>query len=276
MAVTSSQRALFAAVLALCLTSCAGDSAPKPGTPPYLWAKAVEAASAGDAAKAAEQLEKVASSTGELRLKGQAWMLVLTSGLARGYADLGDSFANGGRANKSNPTPFRKQATIYRGLANRYALQSAEVMAEFDKGAEENIPLAFPFPGGSAAPVTQLTTAASGILPSQAELAPMEKRAIERGVLLAASRAAGVDDDAAKAQELFKASSPQVARTAFLLAMAQTLYDQSQLYSSTKLDEPEKLKLFCNRALAAAKKAPESKQTKELIAKINDAIKKAK
>ncbi len=278
MVVTSSQRAIFVAVPALCfcLASCETDTAPKPGTPPYLWARAVEAASAGDVMKAVEQLDKVASSNGEYRLRGQAWMLVLISGLARGYADLGDAFATGARANKAGPTPFRKQATTYRGLANRYGLQVAEVVAEFEKGAEENIPLAFPFPAGTAAQVAQLTKVHAGILPSPAELAPAEKRSIERGVLLATCRAAGSAEDAAKTQELFKSPTPQVARPVFQLAMAQTLYDQSQLYGPTKMDEPEKLKLFCNRALVSVKKVPESKQTKELIAKINDALKKAK
>lgn len=58
--------------------------------------------------------------------------------------------------------------------------------------------------------------------------------------------------------------------------MAAALFDQSQLFSRQKLDDPEKMKLFCMRAQEALKTVPESKTTKELNAKIDKALKPAK
>ncbi|HKW99139.1 MAG TPA: hypothetical protein VJN43_15475, partial [Bryobacteraceae bacterium] len=65
-----------------------------------------------------------------------------------------------------------------------------------------------------------------------------------------------------------------VPRSEFILSMAGTLFDESQLYSMRKLDDPEKLKIFCNRALDALKSVPETKQTKELSTKISKSLKK--
>ncbi len=36
-------------------------------------------------------------------------MLILTSGMARGYTDLADAFEAGGRANQSQAAAFRRQ-----------------------------------------------------------------------------------------------------------------------------------------------------------------------
>ena len=56
--------------------------------------------------------------------------------------------------------------------------------------------------------------------------------------------------------------------------MAQTLWDLSPLYSSTKLDQPLRMRLLCNEAQEALKLTTPSKQTKELSTKIEKALKK--
>jgi hypothetical protein len=59
-----------------------------------------------------------------------------------------------------------------------------------------------------------------------------------------------------------------------MTAMANVLYEESQLFGPRKQDDPEKLKIFTNLASGALKDVPESKQTKELSAKIQGGIKK--
>jgi hypothetical protein len=108
---------------------------------------------------------------------------------------------------------------------------------------------------------------------SPAEIDTAEKRAIERGVLLAACDAAGAPDDPAKAQELLKPGTLQVPRAAFVMTMATTLFNQSKLYGARQIDDPEKVKILSNRALEALKTIPETKQTKELISKITKSLK---
>ena len=78
----------------------------------------------------------------------------------------------------------------------------------------------------------------------------------------------------AKALDAFKSGSAQVSRAAFMTGMANTLYDEAQLFGPRKLDDPEKAKVFSNLASTALKDVPETKQTKELIAKIQTGMKK--
>jgi hypothetical protein len=187
--------------------------------------------------------------------------------------DLADSFDAGGRANKNSPTEFRRRTITYRGEANRLSLEFVEVFDKFQKGKDDPVPIAFPFPSGSAAPVMQLTKAAGGVMLTPAELDPAEKHAIERAVLLATCSAAGAPDDPAKAEELLKPGTFQVPRAAFVTSMASTLFDESQLYGLRKISDPEKAKIFCNRALDALKTIPETKQTKDLTTKIAKSLK---
>ena len=104
----------------------------------------------------------------------------------------------------------------------------------------------------------------------------MQKHAIERGVLLATCRAAGAKNDPAKALDLLKTSDAKVPRAAFVEAMASALFEQSQLYARNKLDQPDKLKIFCDRAEDALKQVPASKESQDLDKKIQAALKKAK
>jgi hypothetical protein len=58
--------------------------------------------------------------------------------------------------------------------------------------------------------------------------------------------------------------------------MAVALFDASQLYSRTKLDQPDKMKVFCGRAQEALKTIPDSKDGQDLDKKIQAALKKVK
>jgi len=255
------------------LNSCSGDNAPQQGTPAFYWAAAKETFAAKDYAKTIEHLENLTATDNEFTARGRPWLLVMVSGMARGYIDLAQSFDDGSRTNKSNPTEFRRRTNTYRGEANRMALELVEVFDKFQQGKDDPVPLAYPFPTGSAAPVMPLTKAATGIMLSPAEIETAEKRAIERGVLLSASDAAGAPDDPAKARELLKAGTLQVPRAAFVMTMATTLFNESKLYGSRQIGDPEKVKILCNRALDALKTVPETKQTKELSSKISKSLK---
>ena len=102
------------------------------------------------------------------------------------------------------------------------------------------------------------------------------KNAVQRAVLLSTCRAVGSPNDAARAQELFKAGDVKVPRAQFVLAMAGALHDSAQLYTRNKLDDPQKINIFCERAQEAVKGLPESKETKELLSKIQVTLKKSK
>ncbi len=261
---------LFACII---VSSCSDSNAPKEGTPAFYWAAAKETFAAADYVKTVEHLEKLTASDNEFTARARPWLLIMTSGTTRGYMDLADSFDAGAHANKTNPTEFRRNTNTYRAEANRTALEFVQVFDKFQQGKDDPVPVALPFPTGSAAPVAQLNKAAAGMMLQPGELEPAVKRAIGRGVLLATCAAAGAPDDSAKTQELLKPGTLQVPRATFMTAMATMLFEQSKLYGARQIDNPERMKIFCSRALAALKTVPETKQTKELSSKITKSLK---
>ena len=102
------------------------------------------------------------------------------------------------------------------------------------------------------------------------------KAMLQRAVLKSAGRAAGSADDTAKSLEVLKNSDAQRPRAEFLFVVAKALYDQSALFGSTKLDQPNRLRLMCQEATDALQAVPETKETKALGAKIQAALKKLK
>jgi len=268
--------ALWALVAAnLVLFSCSGGGAPQPGTPAFYWAAAKETYTAGDYQKTIENLGNILSSQNEYVARAQPWMLVLTSGMVQGYMDLAEAFDAGGHANRNKATNFHRQVNTYQGAANTLALQFAETFAKFES-KDEFVTLAFAYPTGSPTEVVLLDKVAGGAWLPDAEIDTAQKRAIERAVLLATCRAAGAKNDPAKAQDLLKTGEAKIPRAAFVEAMAAALFEESQLYSRTKLDQPDKMKIFCSRAQEALKTIPDSKESQDLDKKIQAALKKIK
>lgn len=253
--------------------SCSSDTGPQPGTPAFYWGSAKQTFAAGDYAKTSENLDKVVSSENEYTARALPWLLILTSGITRGYMDTADNLETGVRAKKGDPGGYRKYISNSRSAAGRLSLHFAELMMRFQKGKDDPVVLAFNYPSGSAAQVPELTRALAGMPLQGTEIETGQRHAVEREVLLETCRAAGVPNDTAKALELFKGGNAQVSRAAFLAGMADSLYEQAQLYTPRKLDDPEKLKVFSNLALDALKSSPEDK-SKELTEKIRKGMKK--
>ena len=263
-------------VILLLLSCSSGPVAPQKGTPAFYWAAANETYAAGDYIKTVEHLDKILETDNEYTARAQPWLMLLESGMAKGYMELADYYEYGARAKKDDPTPFRRLTSQYRGFANRMALHFAETFSAFQRGKSDTVSLGFPYPAGSAAQVPALTKVATGYMPPGPEAESLQRRVLERHMLLTTCRAVGSPDDTAKAQEIFRAQDAKVQRPVFVTAMAGSLYDVSQLYGRQKLDEPDKVKLFCARAQEALKTVPESKEAKELDNKIQKLIKTSK
>jgi len=259
----------------LILFSCSGSNAPQPGTPAFYWAAARETYAAGDYQKTVENLGNILSSQNDYVARAEPWMLVMTSGMAQGNMDLAEAFDAGAHASHGNPTNFHRQVNTYRGAANTLALQFADNFSKFHS-KDEFVTLAFAYPTGSPTEVVLLNRVAGGTWLPEAEIENAQKRAIERAVLLATCRAAGAQNDPAKAQDLLKTGEAKVPRAAFVQAMAAALFEESQLYAQSKLGQPDKMKIFCSRAQEALKTVPASKESQDLDKKIQAAITKAK
>jgi hypothetical protein len=270
-------KAFAVCIPAAILASCSSQNAPpQKGTPAFYWMAANETYAAGDYVRTVDHLRMIVNTDNEYKEKALPWLLVMTSGLASGYADLAESYEAGARVRKADPAPFRKNMSNYRTLAARYSLQFAEAFDNFQKTANEMVPLDFKYPVGSPARPPLLTKIMMGAYLQGVEPSTAEKHSVERGVLLSACDAAGAPNDAAKTQELLKAGGAQVPRDTFLTAMAEALYQHSQIYTRRKMDEPDKLKILCGRASDVLKQLPESKERKELLSKIQATLKQNK
>jgi hypothetical protein len=232
-------------------TSCSsGPQPPQPGTPAFYWAAAKETYRAGDFVKTSENLQRILVGENEFSARARAWDAVISSGLAQGYIELADAWEAGARANRLNPTPFRKQVSALRSLASASAIQFTEdihKVMEADK--DPKILLAFAFPAGAAARPAGLKRVAGGILVQDSERDLLQAAMLQRGVLLSVCAAVGSRDDAAAAQEKLKAGDFLASREVFLLAAAQSLSDESELFTGTKLDLPNRLKMLSQEAL---------------------------
>lgn len=258
------------------LLSCAStSSAPQPGTPAFFWAAAKQNYATGDYQKTVENLGNIVSGDNEYTARAQPWLLVMTAGMAQGYIDLAESYEAGGHANHAQATNFHRQVNTYRGAANTLALQFADTFAKFHS-QDEYVTLAFAYPTGSPTEVVLLNKVAGGAWLPESELETAQKRAIEHAVVLATCRAAGAKNDPAKALDLLKAGDAKVPRAAFVQAMAASLFEESQLYAHNKMDQPDKVKIFCTRAQEALKQVPASKDSADLDKKIQVALKKVK
>jgi hypothetical protein len=269
---------LIAIGAAALLTSCSsGPEAPAKGTPAFYWQAAKETQAGGDMANTNDHLSKLLRGENEFAGKAQVWKLVLASGMAKGYMEYADAFEFGARANKTNQMQFRKQVSDLRGGANALALEVAEVFGNFQqKNKDAEVVLAFPFPSASPAMVAQVAKVSTGAMLPSDEIESGLKNVLKRSVMMAACGATGSKEDVAKAQDMFKAGEVKVPRAVFVQYMAGVLYDQSQLYTELKLSNPERMKIFVSKADEALKTVPESKESKELAAKIEAAQKKMK
>jgi hypothetical protein len=273
----ASRNAAFWGLIAanLILFSCSGSNAPEPGTPAFYWTAAQSTYATGDYQKTVENLGNILSSQNDYVARAQPFMLLLTSGMAQGYIDLAESFDAGAHASHANATNFHRQVSTYQGAANTLALQFADAFSKF-QSKDESVTLAFGYPTGSPAEVPLLNKAAGGVWLSETEIETAQKRAIERAVLLAVCRAAGAKNDPAKAQDLLKTGEAKIPRGIFVEAMAAALFDESKLYAHNKLDQPDKMKVFCDRAQGALKTVPASKESEDLGKQIQAAMKKAR
>jgi len=251
-----------------------GPEAPKPGSPAFLWNSARENYAKGDYVKAQEQLSRVAGSENEFALKARAWNLVLLSGLATGYMELADAYEVGARQNRNNPTPFRKFTSDYRSTASRYATQFAEEYGKFAKAQKDGeVPLHFVSPGGSPAKNPMLEKVASGKLATPFETDKGQSEIVRRAILMSACASAGSPNDAARTTELLKGESANVSRGVFQRAMAEALYELSDIYCAKKLGKPDYHKFFLTQSMEALKTVAEDKGSKDLKKKIEAGLK---
>jgi hypothetical protein len=265
---------IFAFLLAACST---GPRPPQPGTPAFYWAAAREMYRIGDYVKANEHLSHITRSENEFQARALVWEVVLSAGLTHAYMELADAYEMGARVNRQNPMPFRRQTNVLRRQAGASALQLAEAFQHLQRTVDdETLALDFEFPSGNTAPPPELKRVTSGILIPEAELEMVTRAMTRRGVLLSACRSVGAGGDPAKAVDVFKTTDPRICRHAFRLSIASQLYEAAEVFSPTKLDQPQRIKMLLQEAMPAVQSVPPSKDTKDLTRKMKVLLDKHK
>ena len=264
-------------LLALATSCSSGPQPPQPGSPAFFWGAAKETYRAGDFLKTSENLQRILATENEFTARARAWDTVISAGLTQAYIELADTWEAGARANRANPTPFRKQVSALRSLASQSAIQFTEdVHKVVGADKDPNILLAFPYPAGTVAQPAGLKRVGGGILVQDSEQDLLKAAMLQRGVLLSVCAFAGSPDDAAATQEKLKTGEARVPRDTFLRASAKNLSDQSELFTGTKLDQPNRLKMLSQEALAVLAAIAPTKETKALADKIQARLKKAR
>ena len=259
--------------IVIVFSGCSGvDSGPAAGTPAWYWQAAVDTFAAADFTKTQEHLENLTKSESEWQKRAAAWRLVVLSGLARGYVDLGDAYGEGARENEAQAAQFRNPIQQYRRYARQYAINLTESVGPFQKlvSTDESVHLDFSFPAGSVNQSPVLTSVSGGTLPKEGPQAEAEDAAIKRGILLQATLLSSGQDEVNKARSIFKGGSPQVPRLVFMAGLAKTLYTMAGLFDRLHLNEPDIGKILVQRSEDCLKQALEAED--EEIKKLAEAV----
>lgn len=261
-------------VLVILVSACSsGPRPPAKGTDAWYWQTALDTYAAGDYLKTVENVEPAAEPDSELAAQAMPFQLVLTAGIASGYLDVADAFETGAKENEAGSVAFIRSMNQYRSLAEKMIIKFAETAMAYQKlGGAGSVPLAFSFPPGDTSTIPELAKAEQGIALSPNETTSAVRRALEQGVLRAASNAVGGGEDTAAAQRSFSGENPSVPRDVFVLGNAKQLSEFSRLYADFKLNRPDRMKQLAEIALGLAQSVPESEDSKALAGDIQKDI----
>lgn len=267
---------LCALALGLGATSCSnGPRPPEPGTPAFYWSAAQLTLKAGDLLKTNDNLQELVQGDTEFTAKARIFQIALSAGMAKGAGDLAAAYEAGMKVNHENPLLLRKHMTQARALAGRAALDLAtEVQTLLAKDKSPQIVMQFPFPPGSAVEPGGLRRVHTGLILPEIDASALQTTMLERGLVQTVCQLTGNPDDPAKTLALFQPGPARIPRETFLLAAAQILYDESPVFNTSQLDQPQRLKAMYEQSLAALGQVPETKETKALVTKIQALMKK--
>ena len=280
---SKTQPLMITVLIALVIIGCSGggETGPAVGSPEWLWDAAVENNGTGDFEKTQEHLGKVMASENAWRDRARVWRFVLLNGLAAGYAELGEAYANGAKKNEAVAAEFMNSVQQNRRDARRYTIALVEGLGAWRKqvGSVNTLSIDFPLPAGSGNQSPILASVSEGVVLNNTQAGSAESQTLQRSILLSAAAAAGMGDDIAKARNAFQATPIEVEATPFFLAVAQAVVDRSKFFDRDHLMEPAKEVFMLDMSAAFAAPAAEGEddelkgQAEELLEAIEDAKK---
>lgn len=264
--------------LAAALVSCEKRPAPpKPGTPAFYWATAQEAYRAGDYARASTNLVEISRTTNEYTARARPWHIVLTAGMASGYSELAEAYAQGAKLNRAMVSNFRRQTTVLRSMAAGAAIEFVEaVHVATDNDKDPMVAIAFPRGSGPSDPPMGLKKVASGAWLQDSEREALQAAMVQRGVRNAEARFLAGSPPPQGEPKVATEPGLTVPRSGFFYAAAAMLHEQAALFSAGKLNQPKRLQILCQQATETLQSIPETPDTRALSTRIQNTLKKAK
>jgi len=260
------------AAASLILVACSSGPPPiKPGSPAFFWAVARESYRTGDLLKTQSTLLELSQGDNEFAARAGIWHLVVSAGVMKGLGDLADAYQAG---SEITPGRFRQEAAALHGMAASAALEFTQAVYEEHGERHASVKFAFGFPPGSDARPPALDMIAKGTWLSDDGREALQRAALQRAVILAASAVVGNAEDPAKARGVFTAPETQVARETFFFGLAKLLYEGSDLFGPKRLDRPERQMIMCRGAIETLRLIPETDATKALAADVQAAVKR--
>lgn len=273
---TKAGKLLIAVALPLLIvTSCATDEGgPKRGTAGWYLAEAETAYDQGDMDKMLKSLEVIADADSDLKQRATLWMIAIHAGLARGYMELGNAYADGIKELEDPDVELLNALQQHRRDGRRYAIAFAEQAGPLLKmiAEAESVPLDFPFPEGKAEASDALKNLSKGDVPNPAQMTTATEYTMQRGLVLQATELAGVGEDAAKAKTMFGTRPVQVPKNQFVFGLGKSLWHLSDLFGRDQLNERNVQGVMVNTALQCLEPALESED--EEVKKQAEEIKK--
>lgn len=265
-------------VLVFSACSGGGPSAPREGSPEWLWLAARENFEAGDYAKTDEHLDELADAESEWQKRAVAWRIVLLSGLSRSHRSLGDAYSKGAEKSPAKASSFQNGIQQNRRDARQQGIELAEALPKYLKilGNDGNVTLDFPFPAGSPNQSALAKRIEGGEVTPDAQQAEATQQEVKRGVLLQTALFSGAGEDVGAARTKFGAGSVEVPRQVFMNALGRTMWVVSEVFDRTHLNQPDIEKIFVTHAMKSVEPALESddeelkKQAEELKEEVED------
>lgn len=260
---------LVLAVFSIVIAGCSSGPPPiKPGSPGFFWAVSRESYRTGDMLKAQSTLRELSQGDNEFAARARVLHMVVSAGVMKGFGDLANAYQSGSEV---NPTGFRSQAANLRGMAASAAMEFTQAVFEAQGAHMALAGLNFGFPPGNTAAPIELEKISCGTRLSDAERETLQRAMLERGVILALSRALG-ETDLAKVKARFQGAEVPVEKNTFFFGMAKMLYEGSDLFCAKRMGRPERQAVMCKEALETVKALPETEETRALTAEIQSAM----
>ncbi len=243
----SAHLAVTLLILGAMFFSCSSGAPPGPrqGTPEWEFQAAGENYAIGDYQKAAEQLEEASHAMGEVGPRAKLWLAAVRAGLAYGYDELADAFAEGMEINDAMIEHFQPSVSEYRRRTKVFAVDFAEDIGDLDSliGTEGTVTFDFPLPEGNATP-SPILAGVEGGNRVDTQLSAMESQTLTRGIFLGIAGLAGKN-----VADLGSGEGPLQADVATVrLAVGRILLDMGIMFDRENINDPKIRGVLVNQA----------------------------